>query len=279
MTDVNRAPGQGAAERGVLPTELRGLWGDTAASRACNCFYIRAKPHSRSRFRAKPHRFRAKPHSRSLPSEAAQPVSLPEPGFQQKVTVCPPTPHCTITARFPQSPLPGQLCGICMSNWSVFSTTNPRLFSDPCWHVWARANTPKKTCLKDQAPGHREQLALRASGRPGREHGSIGQQRRCHPVPGSRRAASKLGEDHAAGGRHQGGQRSPGRRVRRSAGLRACEPRRLHLGAAGLPGGRKRPDRVALQSAVDTSSEVDSKIAAALLSGRQNALVSSICIL
>ena len=33
MTDVNRAPGQGAAERGVLPTELRGLWGDTAASR------------------------------------------------------------------------------------------------------------------------------------------------------------------------------------------------------------------------------------------------------
>ena len=43
------------------------------------------------------------------------------------------------------------------------------------------------------------------------------------------------GEDHAAGGGHQGGQRSPGRH-RRGAGLRAREPRRLHLGAAGRRG-------------------------------------------
>ena len=50
------------------------------------------------------------------------------------------------------------------------------------------------------------------------------------------------GEDHAAGGRHQGGQRSPGGRVRRSAGLRARKQRRLHRGAAGLQGGRQRAD-------------------------------------
>ena len=31
------------------------------------------------------------------------------------------------------------------------------------------------------------------------------------------------GEDHAAGGGHQGGQRSPGGRHRRGAGLRACK--------------------------------------------------------
>ena len=52
------------------------------------------------------------------------------------------------------------------------------------------------------------------------------------------------GEDHAAGGGHQGGQRSPGGRHRRGAGLRAREQRRLHLGAAGLQGGRQRADRV-----------------------------------
>ena len=40
----------------------------------------------------------------------------------------------------------------------------------------------------------------------------------------------------------QGGQRSPGGRHRRGAGLRAREQRRLHLGAAGLQGGRQRPD-------------------------------------
>ena len=70
---------------------------------------------------------------------------------------------------------------------------------------------------------------------------------------------------HAAGGGHQGGQRSPGGRHRRGAGLRACEQRRLHLGAAGLQGGRQRPDRLRPAVYVDTSSEVDSKIAAALL--------------
>ena len=42
------------------------------------------------------------------------------------------------------------------------------------------------------------------------------------------------GEDHAAGGRHQGGQRFSGGRVRRSAGLRAREPRSLHLGSAKM---------------------------------------------
>ena len=52
------------------------------------------------------------------------------------------------------------------------------------------------------------------------------------------------GEDHAAGGGHQGGQRSPGGRHRRGAGLRARKQRRLHLGAAGLQGGRQRPDRL-----------------------------------
>ena len=65
------------------------------------------------------------------------------------------------------------------------------------------------------------------------------------------------GEDHAAGGGHQGGQRSPGGRHRRGAGLRAREQRRLHLASALTA--------YALQSTVDTSSEVDSKIAAALL--------------
>ena len=38
------------------------------------------------------------------------------------------------------------------------------------------------------------------------------------------------------------GQRSPGGRHRRGAGLQAREPRRLHLGAAGLQGRRQRPD-------------------------------------
>ena len=70
------------------------------------------------------------------------------------------------------------------------------------------------------------------------------------------------GEDHAAGGRHQGGQRSPGGRHHCGAGLRACEQRRLHLGAAGLQGGRH-----ALQSAVDTSSVVDSIKDVPLVSG------------
>ena len=49
------------------------------------------------------------------------------------------------------------------------------------------------------------------------------------------------GEDHAAGGGHQGGQRSPGGRHRRG---RAREQRRLHLGPAGLQGGRQRADRL-----------------------------------
>ena len=52
------------------------------------------------------------------------------------------------------------------------------------------------------------------------------------------------GEDHAAGGGHQGGQRSPGGRHRCGAGLRAREQRRLHLGPAGLQGGRQRADRL-----------------------------------
>ena len=73
------------------------------------------------------------------------------------------------------------------------------------------------------------------------------------------------GEDHAAGGGHQGGQRSPGGRHRRGAGLRARESRRLHLGAAGLQADASALTAYALQSAVDTSSEVDSKIATALL--------------
>ena len=38
--------------------------------------------------------------------------------------------------------------------------------------------------------------------------------------------------------------RCPGGRHRRGAGLRAREQRRLHLGAAGLQGGRQRADRV-----------------------------------
>ena len=67
------------------------------------------------------------------------------------------------------------------------------------------------------------------------------------------------GEDHAAGGGHQGGQRSFGGRHRRGAGLRAI---------SGLQASKADASALtayALQSAVDTSSEVDSKIAAALL--------------
>ena len=55
-----------------------------------------------------------------------------------------------------------------------------------------------------------------------------------------------------------GGQRSPGGRHRRGAGLRARKQRRLHLGAAGA----SALTAYALQSTVDTSSVVDSKIAA-----------------
>ena len=68
-------------------------------------------------------------------------------------------------------------------------------------------------------------------------------------------------KDHAAGGRHQGGQRSPGRRVRRSAGLRA----RLISGLQASKADASALTAYALLSAVNTSSEVDSKIAAALL--------------
>ena len=68
------------------------------------------------------------------------------------------------------------------------------------------------------------------------------------------------GEDHAAGGGHQGGQRSPGGRHRRGAGLRA----RLQASKAD-----------AMQSTVDTSSEVDSKIAAALLNAVSTAALDA----
>ena len=71
------------------------------------------------------------------------------------------------------------------------------------------------------------------------------------------------GEDHAAGGGHQGGQRSPGGRHRCCAGLRAREP-----SISGLQASKADASALtayALQSAVDTFSVVDSKIAAALL--------------
>ena len=55
-----------------------------------------------------------------------------------------------------------------------------------------------------------------------------------------------------------------GGRHRRGAGLRACEPRRLHLLQASKADASALT-AYALQSAVDTSSEVDSKIATALL--------------
>ena len=58
---------------------------------------------------------------------------------------------------------------------------------------------------------------------------------------------------------------SPGGRHRRSAGLRAREPRRLHLGLQASNADASALTAYALQSAVDTSSVVDSKIAAALL--------------
>ena len=61
------------------------------------------------------------------------------------------------------------------------------------------------------------------------------------------------GEDHAAGGGHQGGQRSPGGRHRSRSGLQPSKADASALTA------------YALQSAVDTSSVVGSKIAAALL--------------
>ena len=105
------------------------------------------------------------------------------------------------------------------------------------------------------------------------------------------------GEDHAAGGGHQGGQRSPGGRHRRGAGLRAREQRRLHLGAAGLQGGRQRPavgrrttaalnaallgkaDASALASLLSTVDglplEVDTKIANALLGLATEAFVAA----
>ena len=71
--------------------------------------------------------------------------------------------------------------------------------------------------------------------------------------------------DHAAGGRHQGGQRPPQGRVRRGAGLRAREPRRLHPGLQASKADASALTAYAPLSAVDTSSEVDSKKAAALL--------------
>ena len=112
----------------------------------------------------------------------------------------------------------------------------------------------------------------------------------------------------AAGGGHQGGQRSPGGRQRRGAGLQARKQRRLHLGAAGLQGGRQRPDRLrpavsrllnavttaALDAALlgkadasalasllstvdglDTPLEVDTKIANALLGLATEAFVAA----
>ena len=79
------------------------------------------------------------------------------------------------------------------------------------------------------------------------------------------------GEDHAAGGGHQGGQRSPGGRHRRGAGLRARKQRRLHLGAAGLQGGRQRPDSV--RAAVGRGHFL--KIAAAFLNAVNTAALDA----
>ena len=103
----------------------------------------------------------------------------------------------------------------------------------------------------EEHPGRRgpEAVQLQHHGGHERLH-RLGQQRHAghgggqlRPQDGGGPALPRhSGEDHAAGGRHQGGQRSPGGRHRRGAGLRAREPRRLHLGAAGLQGRRQRSD-------------------------------------
>ena len=73
------------------------------------------------------------------------------------------------------------------------------------------------------------------------------------------------GEDHAAGGGHQGGQRSPGAVT---AAALASELASRDASISGLQASKADASALtayALQSAVDTSSEVGSKIAAALL--------------
>ena len=94
---------------------------------------------------------------------------------------------------------------------------------------------------KSTPDGGPEAVQLQHHGGHERLH-RLGQQR--HAGHGGRQLRPRhSGEDHAAGGGHQGGQRAPGGRHRRGAGLRARKQRRHHLGAAGLQGGRQRPDR------------------------------------
>ena len=82
---------------------------------------------------------------------------------------------------------------------------------------------------------------LRASGRPGREHGSLGQQRSCHPVPGRPghcRAGLEAGQQRiGAGNRTSGHGSSPGHHGR--AGGCAREQHR----AGGRGGHEKHPRR------------------------------------
>ena len=81
------------------------------------------------------------------------------------------------------------------------------------------------------------------------------------------------GEDHAAGGGHQGGQRSPGGRHRRGAGLQACEHSKIAAAllnavtTAALDALLGKADASALASllsavdGLDTPLDVDTKIA------------------
>ena len=91
---------------------------------------------------------------------------------------------------------------------------------------------------------------------------------RWPPTTASRRwwtSPGHSGEDHAAGGGHQGSQRSPGAVA---AAALASELASRDASISGLQASKADASALtayALQSAVDTSSEVDSKIAAALL--------------
>ena len=151
----------------------------------------------------------------------------------------------------------------------------------------------------EEHPGRRgpEAVQLQHHGGHERIH-RLGQQRHAghgggqlRPQDGGGPALPRhSGEDHAAGGRHQGGQRSPGSRVRRSAGLRARKQRRLHRGAASEVDSKiaaldaallGKADASALAfllstvDGLDTPLEVDTKIANALLGLATEAFVAA----
>ena len=89
--------------------------------------------------------------------------------------------------------------------------------------------------------------------------------RQLRPQDGGGPLPGHSGEDHVVGGGHQGGQRSPGGRHRRGAGPKLASRDASISGLQASKADASALTAYALQSAVDTSSEVDLKISAALL--------------